>query len=133
MKLTNYQLGILLNCPYESPGHIDFRGLPSYKKRQFLQLRDAGLVETNPGDTREYRRTSAGDAAAKSNNHVMDVADLAKELGISKSTVYGWIRKSKVQIRTRTNYRWGTYLVYLDTLPEKYRRMLTGEGDKNGS
>jgi len=56
-----------------------------------------------------------------------DVADLSRWLGISKGTVYGWIRNNKVDMTLREGTpRWGVYLVYVDTIPMHYQKRLSG-------
>ena len=50
----------------------------------------------------------------------LDVASLSEDLGVSKTTIYGWIKNGKVDGTTNIGHQWGIKVVYLDSLPEKY-------------
>ena len=49
---------------------------------------------------------------------VMDVADLATHLEVSKSLIYKWIRSRTVEVCVAQRSR--AYLIYLDSLPARY-------------
>jgi hypothetical protein len=54
-------------------------------------------------------------------------SDLSRWLGISKGTIYGWIRNGKADTTLREGTpRWGAYLVYVDTIPTHYQERLNG-------
>lgn len=60
----------------------------------------------------------------------LDVASLSEDLGVSKTTIYGWIKNGKVDGTTNISHQWGIKVVYLDSLPEKYLNTFLAKGGK---
>lgn len=54
--LTKQQLGLLVFCPYDAPGHFEDEG----QLRQARVLKRAGLLEEDPQTLRRFRVTEAG-------------------------------------------------------------------------
>ena len=60
-RLTPYQMKVLNDCTYEDETHIHVNKLGKERKAQFLQLREAGLLETHPDQPYAHRRLPKGD------------------------------------------------------------------------